>query len=92
MYASIVSVAVVHALNLNTSDRDQIQIEPFSPGHNVVVGRNGSGKSNFFAGISSLFYTEIYYVLKTFLSLSYSFRPIRRLHINVKRRTPVSVA
>lgn len=26
-------------------------IEPFSPGTNVVVGRNGSGKSNFFAAI-----------------------------------------
>lgn len=26
-------------------------VEPFSPGHNVVVGRNGSGKSNFFAAI-----------------------------------------
>jgi len=35
-------------------DRDQTQIEPFSPKHNVVVGRNGSGKSNFFAG--ALFY------------------------------------
>ncbi|KAG8878903.1 Structural maintenance of chromosomes protein 3 [Tulasnella sp. 332] len=32
------------------SYRDQTAIEPFSPGHNVVVGRNGSGKSNFFAG------------------------------------------
>ncbi|TFY79932.1 hypothetical protein EWM64_g4080, partial [Hericium alpestre] len=31
--------------------RDQTQIEPFSPKHNVVVGRNGSGKSNFFAAI-----------------------------------------
>lgn len=26
-------------------------MEPFSPGTNVVVGRNGSGKSNFFAAI-----------------------------------------
>ena len=26
-------------------------VGPFSPGHNVVVGRNGSGKSNFFAAI-----------------------------------------
>lgn len=26
-------------------------IEPFSPKHNVIVGRNGSGKSNFFAAI-----------------------------------------
>ncbi|TFL06816.1 RecF/RecN/SMC [Pterulicium gracile] len=33
------------------SYRDQTQVEPFSPGHNVVVGRNGSGKSNFFAAI-----------------------------------------
>ncbi|KAG8984823.1 Structural maintenance of chromosomes protein 3, partial [Tulasnella sp. 427] len=33
------------------SYRDQVAIEPFSPGHNVVVGRNGSGKSNFFAAI-----------------------------------------
>lgn len=36
------------------ADRDQTQIEPFSPRHNVVVGRNGSGKSNFFAGASHL--------------------------------------
>lgn len=34
-------------------DRDQTQIEPFSSRHNVVVGRNGSGKSNFFAGAYS---------------------------------------
>jgi structural maintenance of chromosome 3 (chondroitin sulfate proteoglycan 6) len=33
------------------SYRDQTAIEEFSPGHNVVVGRNGSGKSNFFAAI-----------------------------------------
>lgn len=26
-------------------------MEPFSPKHNVIVGRNGSGKSNFFAAI-----------------------------------------
>ncbi|KAH9083418.1 structural maintenance of chromosome protein 3 [Lactarius deliciosus] len=35
------------------SYRDQTQIEPFSPRHNVVVGRNGSGKSNFFAGMTA---------------------------------------
>ncbi|KAF8274414.1 RecF/RecN/SMC [Lactarius quietus] len=29
------------------SYRDQTQIEPFSPRHNVVVGRNGSGKATF---------------------------------------------
>ncbi|GMK53629.1 hypothetical protein CspeluHIS016_0102150 [Cutaneotrichosporon spelunceum] len=33
------------------SYRDQVAVDPFSPRHNVVVGRNGSGKSNFFAAI-----------------------------------------
>ncbi|CEP12365.1 hypothetical protein [Parasitella parasitica] len=33
------------------SYKDQIVIDPFSPKHNVIVGRNGSGKSNFFAAI-----------------------------------------
>ncbi|ODM20685.1 Chromosome segregation protein sudA [Aspergillus cristatus] len=33
------------------SYKDQTIIEPFSPKHNVIVGRNGSGKSNFFAAI-----------------------------------------
>lgn len=33
------------------SYRDQTIIEPFSPKHNVVIGRNGSGKSNFFLAI-----------------------------------------
>ncbi|KAE8233794.1 hypothetical protein CF326_g1168 [Tilletia indica] len=33
------------------SYKDQVAIDPFSPGHNVVVGRNGSGKSNFFSAI-----------------------------------------
>jgi len=33
------------------SFRNQNEIEPFSPGHNVIVGRNGSGKSNFFDAI-----------------------------------------
>ncbi|XP_072027015.1 structural maintenance of chromosomes protein 3-like isoform X1 [Amphiura filiformis] len=33
------------------SYRDQTIVEPFSPKHNVVVGRNGSGKSNFFYSI-----------------------------------------
>ena len=28
-----------------------MEIEPFSPKSNVVVGRNGSGKSNFFAAV-----------------------------------------
>lgn len=33
------------------SYRDQTIIEPFSPKHNVIIGRNGSGKSNFFFAI-----------------------------------------
>lgn len=33
------------------SFRSQSEIEPFSPKHNVIVGRNGSGKSNFFDAI-----------------------------------------
>jgi len=33
------------------SYRDQTIIDPFSAKHNVVVGRNGSGKSNFFLAI-----------------------------------------
>lgn len=32
------------------SYREQIVVEPFDKRHNVVVGRNGSGKSNFFHG------------------------------------------
>ena len=33
------------------SYKEQMVMEPFSPKHNVIVGRNGSGKSNFFAAI-----------------------------------------
>ncbi|KAI8792516.1 structural maintenance of chromosomes protein 3, partial [Biomphalaria glabrata] len=33
------------------SYRDQTVVEPFSSKHNVIVGRNGSGKSNFFYAI-----------------------------------------
>ncbi|KAF8453532.1 RecF/RecN/SMC [Terfezia claveryi] len=33
------------------SYKDQTVIEPFSPKHNVIVGWNGHGKSNFFAAI-----------------------------------------
>ena len=33
------------------SYKDQAGVEEFSPGHNTVVGRNGSGKSNFFRAI-----------------------------------------
>lgn len=33
------------------SYRDQTVVDPFSKSHNVIVGRNGSGKSNFFYAI-----------------------------------------
>ncbi|KAF2636254.1 RecF/RecN/SMC protein [Massarina eburnea CBS 473.64] len=33
------------------SYKDQTKIEPFSPKSNIVVGRNGAGKSNFFAAV-----------------------------------------
>lgn len=33
------------------SYKDQTEIEPFSPKCNVIVGHNGSGKSNFFAAV-----------------------------------------
>jgi len=36
------------------SYRDTVTINDLSPGHNVVVGRNGSGKSNFFDAIRFL--------------------------------------
>jgi structural maintenance of chromosome 3 (chondroitin sulfate proteoglycan 6) len=32
------------------SYREATSIKQFSPRHNVIVGRNGSGKSNFFFG------------------------------------------
>eukprot|EP00051_Salpingoeca_urceolata_P020051 m.297760 g.297760 ORF g.297760 m.297760 type:complete len:1218 (-) comp19533_c0_seq1:144-3797(-) len=33
------------------SYKDQTIVDPFSPRHNAIVGRNGSGKSNFFFAI-----------------------------------------
>eukprot|EP00301_Raphidiophrys_heterophryoidea_P004522 c11960_g1_i1.p1 GENE.c11960_g1_i1~~c11960_g1_i1.p1 ORF type:complete len:1246 (-),score=410.48 c11960_g1_i1:60-3728(-) len=33
------------------SYKDQTVLPQFDPGHNVIVGRNGSGKSNFFSAI-----------------------------------------
>jgi structural maintenance of chromosome 3 (chondroitin sulfate proteoglycan 6) len=33
------------------SYKDQLVMDRFSPAHNVVIGRNGSGKSNFFWAI-----------------------------------------
>jgi AAA15 family ATPase/GTPase len=45
-----ISFAVIGADETH-SYKEQTVIEPFSPKHNVIVGRNGSGKSNFFAAI-----------------------------------------
>uniref|UniRef100_A0A8C1Z9K6 Structural maintenance of chromosomes protein 3 n=1 Tax=Cyprinus carpio TaxID=7962 RepID=A0A8C1Z9K6_CYPCA len=47
------------------SYRDQTVVDPFSSKHNVIVGRNGSGKSNFFYG-NYLFN----FVYKSYFSLS----------------------
>ena len=41
----------LYPLTFRYSYKEQTVIEPFSPKHNVIVGRNGSGKSNFFAAI-----------------------------------------
>lgn len=40
------------------SYRESVEIEPFSPCHNIIVGRNGSGKSNFFSAIQFVFSDE----------------------------------
>lgn len=37
---------------------DQTVVGPFHPGHNVVVGRNGSGKSNFLSAIEFVLSSE----------------------------------
>ena len=44
---------VIQALTIHgfKSFRDPVSITTFSPAQNVVVGRNGSGKSNLFAAI-----------------------------------------
>ena len=49
-FALFASFPIVHTDSAR-SYKDQTVIEPFSPGTNVIVGRNGSGKSNFFAAI-----------------------------------------
>ena len=40
------------------SYRDKTVVGPFHSGHNVVVGRNGSGKSNFFSAIEFVLSNE----------------------------------
>lgn len=46
-----IAISLDSHVNSNPSYKEQTVIEPFSPKHNVIVGRNGSGKSNFFAAI-----------------------------------------
>ncbi|MCJ1427549.1 Structural maintenance of chromosomes protein 3, partial [Sticta canariensis] len=45
------AISSISFANMDDSYKEQTVIEPFSPKHNVIVGRNGSGKSNFFAAI-----------------------------------------
>lgn len=42
------SAVTIHGFK---SFRDTVNVSSLSPAHNVVVGRNGSGKSNFFAAV-----------------------------------------
>mmetsp|Transcript_57614 Transcript_57614/g.115710 ORF Transcript_57614/g.115710 Transcript_57614/m.115710 type:complete len:1308 (-) Transcript_57614:266-4189(-) len=46
------------------SFRSQSEIEPFSPKHNAIVGRNGSGKSNFFDAIQFVLATARFNTLR----------------------------
>ena len=46
------------------SFRSQNEIEPFSSKHNVIVGRNGSGKSNFFDAIQFVLLAPKFAVLR----------------------------
>ena len=39
-------------------------VHRFSPGHNVIVGRNGSGKSNFFDAIQFVLLAPKFYQLR----------------------------
>ena len=79
------SVHTYQYLTIRSTDRDQTQIEPFSPGHNVVVGRNGSGKSNFFAGMRLVYQS---WSCAQFLNLcSYSLCSWWCIHDDVERGT-----
>ena len=52
------------------SYRNEVVVEPFHPHHNCVVGRNGSGKSNFFLGNVRVCRTFILLVTKKNLKLT----------------------
>ncbi|KAK5674062.1 hypothetical protein LTS10_013192 [Elasticomyces elasticus] len=63
------------------SYKDQTIIEPFSPKHNVIVGRNGSGKSNFFAAIRFVLNDKY-----GTMSLSSNMPPLRTSMSSIKPR------
>ena len=79
------------------SYRDQVAVEPFSPRNNVIVGRNGSGKSNFFAGTltfdgdcSEAEFTAVRFVLSDkYTSMSREERQ-RLLHDGTSQTTTMS--
>ncbi|XP_066150753.1 structural maintenance of chromosomes protein 3-like [Euwallacea fornicatus] len=48
---------------------DKTVVGPFAPGHNVIVGRNGSGKSNIFNAIQFVISEEYAYLKPEVISL-----------------------
>lgn len=46
------------------SFKQQPEVQPFSPGTNSVVGRNGSGKSNLFAAVQFVLLAPMFYTLR----------------------------
>jgi structural maintenance of chromosome 3 (chondroitin sulfate proteoglycan 6) len=47
------------------SFKQQPEIQPFSPGTNSLVGRNGSGKSNLFDAVQFVLLAPRFYSLRT---------------------------
>ena len=50
-YGPLILYIFLELISISRSYKDQVVIEPFSPKTNIIVGRNGAGKSNFFAAI-----------------------------------------
>lgn len=61
------------------SYKDQTIVEPFDKRHNVVVGRNGSGKSNFFYG--KLKCLILFYLFMQYTYLI--FHLLKHIYINI---------
>jgi structural maintenance of chromosome 3 (chondroitin sulfate proteoglycan 6) len=51
------------------SFKQQPEIQPFSPGTNSVVGRNGSGKSNLFDAVQFALLSPRFFTLRTVRTL-----------------------